>query len=170
MLVEAWKYCEALEYKTAFPLVRAYLLSHPRNAVAHYLLGKCYQQQGKPALTLAKGQFDMARFLFDADGDMSILAELMRPSEFQATLHCDTALVLLRTVIEAEDAGMPQNASIPVLRVARDHARKAAYFSPDSFFISDLAQTLDAMLEMVAPPEEPEERPQTLPPPGQWTT
>ena len=64
-LVEAWTLCENLEYEKAFPLVREYLLQYPDNPVAHYLLGKCYQQREQPALTLAKGELDMARFLFE---------------------------------------------------------------------------------------------------------
>ncbi|HDP34283.1 MAG TPA: hypothetical protein ENN29_04140 [Candidatus Hydrogenedentes bacterium] len=170
LLLKAWNHCEALEYNSAFPLVREYLLAHPRNPVAHYLFGKCHQQREKPSLTIAKGQYDMARYLFDLEGDMSILADIMTPSDFQATLHCDTALALLRTVVEAEEAGMPQKTSIPVLRLARDHARKAAYFSPTSFFIRDLAQTLDTMLDRIAPPDTPQHEPPVLPPPGRWTT
>jgi tetratricopeptide (TPR) repeat protein len=112
-LVNAWTLCEALEYEEAFPIVREYLFLHPDNSVAHYLLGKCYQQRENPALTLAKGELDMALFLFDRDGDLSVLSEAMTGSEYRATLHCDIVLVLLRTIIEAEEQGMPPNAEYP---------------------------------------------------------
>lgn len=146
-MLEAWKLCEALEYQKACPMVRDYLLHYPRNPVAHYLLGKCYQQQENPALTLAKGELDMARSLFEADGDLSVLANAMTSDEFQSTLHCDTVLVLLRTIIDAEDEGMPPSAGIPVLRIALEHAQKAAVFNPKSVFILDLTNTLERMLE-----------------------
>ena len=148
-LLEAWKLCEALEYEDAYPMVRDYLLHHPRNPVAHYLLGKCYQQQENPALTLAKGELDMARSLFEADGDLSVLANAMTAAEFQSTLHCDTVLVLLRTIIDAEEEGMPPSAGAPLLRIALEHAQKAAYFNPESVFILDLTNTLERMLEAV---------------------
>ncbi len=170
MLVDAFMLCEALEYEAALPLIRESLMRNPRNAVGHYLLGKYYQHREEPALTLAKGQFDTARNLYDTYGDLSILADVMTPAEFQATLHCDTALVLLRTVVEATEQGMPRDATMPVLRTARDHGRKARYFNPDSSFISDLAETLEEMVsdaETLAPREE-EPPPPPLPPPGRF--
>ncbi len=168
ILLEAYKRCEALEYDSALPLIRQGLMRRPRDPVGHYLLGKYYQHRENPALTLAKGQFDMARYLFDADGDISILAGIMTPSEFQATLHCDTALVLLRTVIQAQEDGLPTAVSIPVLRVASEHARKARYFNADSPFILDLANTLEQMLEDVTGQTQRDERPTLPPSSGRW--
>lgn len=169
MLVDAFMLCEALEYEAALPLIREYLMRNPRNAVGHYLLGKYYQHRDEPALTLAKGQLDMARNLFDTYGDLSILADVMTPSEFQATLHCDTALVLLRTAVEATEQNIPREATMPVLRKARDHARKARYFNPDSSFIADLAETLEEMVSDAdrLPPDEEVPPP---PPPGRFHT
>jgi len=179
-LVEAWTLCENLEYEKAFPLVREYLLQYPDNPVAHYLLGKCYQQREQPALTLAKGELDTARFLFERDGDLSVLDKAMTAEEFQATLHCDTVLVLLRTVIEAEEDGLPPEDGIPILHIALEHAQKAAEFNPKSPFILDLAHTLESMLDAAehAPKNKPQEIPQTPtpkpkpspPPPGAWLT
>jgi tetratricopeptide (TPR) repeat protein len=177
-LVNAWTLCEALEYEEAFPIVREYLFLHPDNSVAHYLLGKCYQQRENPALTLAKGELDMALFLFDRDGDLSVLSEAMTGSEYRATLHCDIVLVLLRTIIEAEEQGMPPNAGIPILRIALEHARKAAYFNPESAFILDLTQTLESMLDAAESspksmipdiPQAPDPKPVPASPQGTWT-
>ena len=178
-LVIAYTLCEKLEYEKAFPIVREYLLRYPDNSVAHYLLGKCYQQREDAALTLAKGELDMALFLFDRDGDLSVLSEAMTASEYRATLHCDIVLVLLRTIIEAEEQGMPPNAGIPILRIALEHARKAAYFNPDSVFILDLTQTLETMIAAAENPpksivpESPRRtvpKPNPLPPPGRIFT
>ena len=172
-LLEAWKLCEALEYTKASPMVRDYLLRHPRNSVAHYLLGKCYQQQEKPALTLAKGELDMARSLFEADGDLSVLANAMTPAEYQSTLHCDTVLVLLRTIIDAEEEGMPPRAGIPLLRIALEHAQKAAFFNPKSVFILDLTHTLETMLDAASStpaPEKPVKPSLPSSSPGKWLT
>ncbi len=171
MLKEAFLLCEDLQYEAALPLIRAYLTQNPRSTVGHYLLGKYYQHRDEPALTLAKGQFDMARHLFDVDGDLSILEEVMTAREYQATLHCDSALVLLRTTIEAEEAGVPQQAALPILRAARDHARKARYFNPQSAFIVDLANTLETMVDAISEPTPPEDEPAPapeLPSPGAW--
>ena len=153
LLWDAWQRCEALEYATAMPLVRGYLLRHPRDPVAHYLLGKCYFNYPEPELTLAKGQFDMARFLFDADGNLSVLEGVMSASEFQATLHCDTALALMRAVVEADKAGMPQHAALPVLRTALDHAKKGMYHNPESVFLRDLVFSLEVMMRQLDEPE-----------------
>ncbi len=153
LLWDAWQRCEALEYATAMPLVRVYLLRHPRDPVAHYLLGKCYFNYPEPELTLAKGQFDMARFLFDADGNLSVLEGVMSASEFQATLHCDTALALMRAVVEADKAGMPQHAALPVLRTALDHAKKGMYHNPESVFLRDLVFSLEVMMRQLDEPE-----------------
>jgi len=161
LLWDAWQRCEALEYATAMPLVRVYLLRHPRDPVAHYLLGKCYFNYPEPELTLAKGQFDMARFLFDADGNLSALEGVMSASEFQATLHCDTALALMRAVVEADKAGMPQHAALPVLKTAMDHARKGLYHNPDSSFLRELVFSLEIMVRELDKPHAP---PEALPP------
>lgn len=159
--------------------MREYLLQYPDNSVAHYLLGKCYQQREDAALTLAKGELDMALFLFDRDGDLSVLSEAMTASEYRATLHCDIVLVLLRTIIEAEEQGMSPDAGIPVLRVALEHARKAAYFNPDSVFILDLTQTLETMIAAAEnpprsivpePPRQQVPKPTPLSPQGRFLT
>lgn len=160
-LIDAWQLCENLEYAAAMPLVRAFLLQNPRDPVAHYLLGKCYQNSEESQLTLAKGEFDMALNLFDAEGDLSILEGIMTAAEFQATLHCDTALVLLRSVLEAEKAGLPQYASLPALRSALDHAQKGLYFNPKSEFLQELVLSLEFMVRRV----EEDRVPSPLPPP-----
>jgi hypothetical protein len=161
LLIQAWDQCESLKYEEAEPLVRSCLRHRPRNAVAHYLLGKCYASLETPELTLAKGQFDMARYLFDNHGDLAGLTDRMTPSEFQATLHCDTALILMRTVVAADQDGMPLKASLPVLRTALDHARKGLYFNPDSEFLQALTYSLDRMIGEAEPdtPESPAEPP-----------
>lgn len=172
-LLKSWKLCEALEYQEAFPKIRDYLLYHPRSSVAHYLLGKCYQQQSNPALTLAKGELDMARNLFDTDGDLSILADTMTASQFQSTLHCDTVLVLLRTIIDAEEEGVPENMSTSLLKIAIEHARKAAYFNPKSVFISELTNTLEEMMSARISkkrPKYPVKASPPISPPGKWIT
>ncbi len=157
VLREAWRLCESLEYSEAMPLVRHYLLRYPRDPVAHYLLGKCYLNYPEPELTLAKGQYDMARHLFDADGDLSVLEGVMSASEFQATLHCDTALALMRAVVEADKAGMSQRAARSVLKTALDHARKGLYHNSGSSFLQELVVSLELMVreldEQYTPPE-----------------
>ncbi len=175
-LVEAWTLCENLKYEQAFPIIREYLLHYPDNSVAHYLLGKCYQKREHPALTLAKGELDMARFLFERDRNLSVLGEAMTAEQFQATLHCDTVLILLSTIIEAEEQGMPPEEGTPILRIALEHARKAVELNPESPFIIDLAHTLETMLESAEKAKKyktPEvfETPEPKPPsPGQWLT
>ena len=105
----------------------------------------------------------------------------MTAEEFQATLHCDTVLVLLRTVIEAEEQGLPPEDGIPILHIALEHAQKAAEFNPESPFILDLAHTLESMLEAAEHAQKykapeipqaptPKPKPKPSPPPGTWLT
>lgn len=142
-LLSAWEYCEAGEYPAAFPLLREHLLRHPRDAAAHYLLGKCFSNRTPPELTRAKGEFDTARHLFDTYGSLSVLETEMDAAAFQGALHYETALVLLRTVMEAQKAGISERASLGVLKTAAEHARKGLYFSPESPEIGDLLLHLE---------------------------
>lgn len=152
-LLIAWKLCEALHYDDAYPLVLAHLQKDPGNAVAHYLLGRCFFSQDPPQLTRAKGEYDQARQILEDSGEMSILEGKMTANEFKATLHCDTALTLLQTVVEAEKAGMPPRAAVGVLKTAHHHVEEGLYYNPGSSFLQDLSHTLQQMLELMAPPE-----------------
>lgn len=145
-LERAWDLCEALQYDAAFPMVREYLLRHPESAMGHYLLGKCYMARQQSELTLAKGEFDTARALFDQREDLEGLDARMTPDQFRAALHCDTALALLRTVYEAERQGIPMNRARPILRNALDHARQGLAYHPESSFLEELTAALSKLL------------------------
>lgn len=142
----AWDLSEALQYDAAFPIVREHLLRYPHSAVGHYLLGKYYMAREEPELTLAKGEFDTARAFFEARENLEGLEEIMTPDQFRATLHCDTALVLLRTVYEADRQGIPMNRAAPILQTALDHARQGLAYNPQSSFLQELTATLTRLL------------------------
>ncbi|NLN91898.1 MAG: tetratricopeptide repeat protein [Candidatus Hydrogenedens sp.] len=152
-LLIAWKLCEALHYEEAYPLIVENLQKNPDDAVAHYLLGRCFFTQKPPQLTRAKGEYDQARQILEDSGNMSILDGKMTPDEFRATLHCDTALTLLQTVVEAEKAGMPPRAALGVLKTACHHVEEGLHYNPGSSFLQDLNQTLQHMLRFMESPE-----------------
>lgn len=153
-LLIAWKLCEALHYEKAYPLIQDYLQHTPDDAVAHYLLGRCFFTQQPPQLTRSKGEYDYARQLLENNGDLGILSDKMTLDEFRATLHCDTALTLLQTVVEAEKAGMPSRAALGVLKTAHHHVEEGLFYNPTSAFLRDLEQSLQEMLQHLAPPEK----------------
>jgi len=149
VLLNAWRLCEKLSYTEAYPLVLESLQAAPGNAVAHYLLGRCFFTQSPPQLTRAKGEYDLALQLLDKNGDLSVLAGKMSEEEFRATLHCDTALALLQTVVEAEKAGMPPRTAVGVMKTALFHVNEGLRFNPASSFLQELSQTLRHLVDVM---------------------
>ena len=103
--------------------MKEYLLAHPRDAAAHYVLGKCYLHRQDVNTTLAKGEFETALFCFDGNPDLGVLAPEMTPDQFRSAVHRDIALALMRAIYEGDGQGLPPSVMFPALDQALEHVR-----------------------------------------------
>ena len=155
LLEQAWVYSEANNFDLAHFLARTYVLRHPQSAAAHYLLGRCYANRPVPELTRAKGEFDMAAFLIQDPRHLDVPDTEMTVDAFRATLHYETALVLVRTAVEARKAGIPPRATTGVLNTALEHVREGLHLAPHSDRLASLEQHLMDTLKHIRGNDSP---------------
>lgn len=156
-LAEAWRLCELENFAAASPLLRDYLVRHPDHPVAHFLLGKCFANRTPVELTRAKGEFDMARYLLETGHYTGVPDASVTSNTFLADTHYETALVLLRTAMEAYKAGIAVQASVGILKTAVEHADKGLQVNPASPPLTELKTTLERAINQATqyPPQQP---------------
>lgn len=142
-LSEAWRLCKEENFIAAFPLLREYLTRNPDNPAAHFLLGKCFANRTPVELTRAKGEFDMARYLLGTGHYTGVPGESVTSDTFLSDAHYETALVLLRTAMEAHKAGIALQASLGILKTALEYADKGLQLTPSSPPLIELKATIE---------------------------
>jgi tetratricopeptide (TPR) repeat protein len=145
VLQQAWKFAAARMFDEALPLVKEYLVWHPEDAAAHYVLGNCYLHQKEVNTTLARGEFETAMRHFEKRRELGVLAAEMTAELFQSTLHRETALALMRALYEGNGKGIPANMMYPVLDQALQEVREGLRFDPSSGFLKDMESSLEEL-------------------------
>ena len=162
----AWQHASDRRVDEALPLVKGYLIAHPRDAAAHYVLGKCYLHRQDVNTTLAKGEFETALHCFDTNPDLGVLTPEMTPDQFRSAVHRDIALALMRAIYEGDGQGLPPSVMFPVLDQALDHVRTGLRLDPASSFLREMEQSLTELRRGRPAPEPP---PAPQPRPGEIT-
>src|SRR5690606_8421568 len=91
------------------PALRAYLLEHPEDFVAHYLYGLSFLHLGAPQLTFAEGEFLTAQTLLSKTEEFPEDVAGMSREQFTGRLHLKSALVYMRGLREAIQMGLPES-------------------------------------------------------------
>ena len=155
LVSQAFELSEQRRVNEAIPLIKKYLQTHPDDAVAHYIYGKCWLHRTDAFTTLAKGEFETALALFERNKDLGIFRDKMTPNFFRASLHRDTALALLRAVYEAEGVGVMPPMMMKVLNLAAEHVRKGLLYDPGDAFLMEMKQTLESLRQGAPLPPSP---------------
>ncbi len=145
-LAQAWQYCAEKKFEAAVPLLRDYLGHYPRNPAAHFLLGKCFANRTPAEYTRAKGEFDMACFLYEAGDYAGVPDATATPESFLAEIHYETSQVLLRIVIEAQNDGIAAPATLNILNAALKHANEGLRLNPEFTALANLKSTLEKVI------------------------
>ena len=107
LLREAAALGEEQRWDEARPLVKAHLLDHPDDAIAHYYYGLSFLHLARPQLALAEGELLTAQALLSPESSPTEAAANMEYFTFKGVLHQKTALVYMRAFREAMHRDVP---------------------------------------------------------------
>lgn len=148
ILRRAWDLGEEYHWEEAGGLARSYLLSHPGNAPAHFLLGRSFLHGAPPRLTLAEGELRTALRCFRDNRDLGPLAELHRENEFEAAIHRELARTEMRWMREAALKNMPAHILRPRVKRALEEVRKGRELDPACPVLADMETTLEQYIQL----------------------
>jgi len=126
----------------AQPLVKQYLLWHPGDASAHFLLGRSYLHQNRPYILAAEGEFNLALRLYEENGQTGALTKFLTPPQFEASIYRELGRLEMRLIYEAERAGLPEPQIQSHIEKALGYVRKGLALDPNSDVLSDMEKTL----------------------------
>ncbi len=126
---------------------RAYVLKHPDEPGAHYLWGRCVAHPN-PQFALATGEFHTAQQLLLRKGELGLIGTEMTPSEFEAAIYQEMALLHMRWASYALDLEIPEALIYSRFSSALDNARKGLALTPESSFLMEMVADLEGMLEL----------------------
>lgn len=132
------------KYDEAVPLLKAYLLEHPRDAAAHFYLGRAYLLSDDPWLLAAQGEIKMALACFKANGKVSPILEFS-DEYFELRCHLELAKVLIRQIMVLDEMGANPALRAPLLDRCREIADTARDLSPDAREVKQLDQLIEAL-------------------------
>lgn len=135
------------EWDNARPLIRAYLLDHPDDAVAHFYLGLSFLHLAHPQLTLAEGELLTAQALLAPDSAHTEERAGMDYFTFKGVLHQKTALVYMRALREALAMKVPDEYSRELLKKAAAQVDLGLKSNPKSKALKEYRDFLQETLE-----------------------
>lgn len=89
--------CREARWEEAIPVLKQHLLENPRDAGAHYYLGRCYLNQRSPWPMLAVGELETAMYLFLKSGKVSPIARF-NATYFELSCHLEMSKVYLKQI------------------------------------------------------------------------
>lgn len=152
MLKTAWEFTETRDFDKAMELARAYLSAHPGSSVGHYVFGKCWLHRPQANTSIAKGEFETALRLLADGEDTGFLEEKMGRPAFEAAIHRDIGLALMRAIYDSLGQGLPPQTVLPVMRLALEHVDKGLALEPESSYLKEMRDTLIRMVPTGPPP------------------
>jgi len=75
------------------------------------------------------------------------LASEMTADQFQAAIHREIALALMRALYEGDGRGVPARLMLPTLDEALKQVREGLRFDPSSTFLREMAKSLEDLKE-----------------------
>lgn len=126
---------------------RAYVLKYPDEPGAHYLWGRCHAHPD-PQFALAMGEFRTANQLLLRKGELGLIGTAMTPSEFEAAIYQEMALLHMRWASYALELEVPGALVRSRLSEALENARKGLALTPESSYLAEMVEELEGMLEL----------------------
>ncbi len=161
VIEQAYTQAEAYDWRTVLPLVKDYLVYHPRDAGAHLLLARCYLEVTPPTLAIADGELQTALELAASGGDLGPYADRLTRDQFIAFVHEKRAKMYMRGYQE----GLRMSAAPEVLRRQLEHSldevQRGLATDSQSSVLLEMQQTLEetlAALESLKLERAPRER------------
>ncbi len=142
LMAQACALGEEYRWEEAEPLLKRYLLAHPDDASAHFLLGRCYMHRLDPWLANADGEYRTARQLLRRTGTPGYLEEKQPPAQFEATVYREMARVHMRRSREAFTLGVPEAVVQPELGRALEDVERGLALDPDSESLKEMQEAL----------------------------
>lgn len=130
----------------ARPLIRAHLLRHPDDPVAHFYYGLSYLHRKDAQLTLAEGELLTAQVLLERNGGIPEGATEMDLTVFTGELFQKTALVYMRAYYESFRFNVPPEIQRDLLKKAVLQVETGLQTRPDSLALKDYLGTLKELL------------------------
>jgi tetratricopeptide (TPR) repeat protein len=141
-------------WDAAIPLLKQRLLERPRDAAAHFYLGRCYLNGSRPALGVAEGEFQVALSLFYQDGRRSPITEF---SDDYFELRCclEMAKARLRQLQFAMAVGASPTVIRQLIQRCQDTADQARRVAPDAAEVKQLQEIINNIRRPSIPPLPP---------------
>lgn len=133
----------------ARPLIRAHLLEHPNDPVAHFYYGLSFLHRKDAQLTLAEGELLTAQSLLERNGDLPGGTLDMEPKVFKGELFQKTALVYMRAYYESFRFNVPPEAQRDLLKKAIAQTELGLKANPDSHALKEYMDALKDLLKGV---------------------
>ncbi len=139
----------------ALPLAKEYLLRHPDDASAHYLLGACYRAVSPPQLTLADGELETALACFERTGRRGALKRFDNDRDFQLFAHRGRALVAFAWLHRAMDRGVRREYLVKLAGQCLAHVDAGLRLDPKHAELQEMKETLEVLLKKRPPESRP---------------
>ena len=143
--------CQRGQWDEALPLLKLYLLDHPRNAAAHFFLGRCYLLGRRPYFGAAEGEFNVALNLFIQNGRRSPI-EGFSDTYFELRCHLEVAKVYLSVLGYALAVGAAPHAIHEILAKCRRAGENARHVAPDAKEVDELEAHLEQLMRKYVGP------------------
>lgn len=134
------------------PALKAYLVAHPRDPVAHYFYGLSYLHLTSPQLTFAEGEFLTARTLIEETEVNPEALIGLDHDQFAGRIHRKVALVYMRGYREAIRLGLPPGYRVELLRKANTQVEQGLALFPNSPHLREYSKFLRDELGLNGPP------------------
>lgn len=155
LLKEAAALGEEQRWDEARPFIKAHLVRHPDDPIAHYYYGLSYLHLGAPQLTLAEGELLTAQALLSRDIIPTEEVTGMEYFKFKGVLHQKTALVYMRAFREALRFNVPPEYSRELLIKAAEQVDLGLKCNPASVPLKEYRDFLQETLHGT-PEKQPE--------------
>lgn len=146
LLRQAQELGKQQRWADARPLIKDYLLDHPRDVAGHYLLGQSYLHVPDDFEIPGRGELLAAFRLFERTGNLGMLAQDFTADQFKLMYHQETALTYLRSVRRALQANFPAAALAGHLQEALWHVEEGLKIDGKAHFLLEMKEELTSQL------------------------
>jgi tetratricopeptide (TPR) repeat protein len=142
------------QWDAAIPLLKQRLLERPRDAAAHFYLGRCYLNGSRPALGVAEGEFQVALSLFLEGGKRSPITEFS-DHYFELRCYLEMAKARLRQLQFAMAVGASPTVIHQLIQRCQEIANQAKQVAPEAVEVKQLQEIINSLQRPSIPPLPP---------------
>lgn len=152
-LAALYQYANEDRWDEVMPGIKAFLLRAPKDASAHWLLGRAHMHlDGEKGLGLAEGELQFARRLAKTDGP-GMLPDAPAPPQFEARICADLAQVQVLRAQFALSREMPKPFIRSLAQHAQEYIAQGLSADPNDPELNETDKTLKDFLTSMDTPE-----------------